>query len=30
MNENQKKFLDELAALCNKYSIENVNTPDRG
>lgn len=30
MNENQKKFLDELAALCNKYSIDNVNTPDRG
>lgn len=30
MNENQKKFLDELAALCNKYGIDNVNAPDRG
>lgn len=30
MNENQREFLDELAALLNKYSIDNVNTPDRG
>lgn len=30
MNESQMKFLDELAALCNKYGIDNVNTPDRG
>lgn len=30
MNETQMKFLDELAALCNKYCIDNINTPDRG
>ncbi len=26
MNENQKNFLGELAALLDKYSIDNVNT----
>jgi hypothetical protein len=26
MNENQKNFLNELAALLDKYSIDNVNT----